>query len=41
MSRGEAERERERGRERTPSRLRAMGTESNVGLKPMNFEIVT
>ena len=38
-SKGEAERE--RGRERIPSRLHAVSTELNVGLELRNREIVT
>ena len=41
MSRGGAERERERERERIPSRLRTVSEEPDVGLKPMNLEIMT
>ena len=32
---------RERGRERIPSRLCAVGMESDSGLKPMKYEIMT
>ena len=37
----EGERERERLRERIPSRLHAVSTEPDVGLKPLNREIMT
>ena len=33
--------ERERGRERIPSRFLAISAEPDVGLKPMNREIMT
>ena len=33
--------QRERGRERIPSRLHAVSTEPNTGLDPMNHEIMT
>ena len=33
--------QRERGRQRIPSRFRADGTEPNTGLDPMNREIAT
>ena len=33
--------QRTRGRQKTPSRLRAVGTEPDVGLEPMNREITT
>ena len=36
MSRGGAERERERGRDRIPSSLHAVSTEPDVGLDPTN-----
>ena len=39
MSRGGAERERER--ERIPSRLSTVSTEPDVGLEPTNHEIMT
>ena len=32
--------QRERGRERIPSRLHAVSAEPNVGLEPMNREIM-
>ena len=35
------ERERERGRERIESRLLVVSAESNMGLDPMNCEILT
>ena len=38
---GEGQRERERERERIPSRLCTVSVEPNVGLKPMNCEIMT
>ena len=37
----ERERERQRDRVRIPSRLCTVSPEPNVGLKPMNWEIVT
>ena len=37
----ERERERERGRERIESRLLVVSAESNMGLDPMNCEILT
>ena len=39
MSDGGAQRE--RGRERIPSRLQAVSTEPDVGLEPTNCEIMT
>ena len=41
MSREGAERERERGRERIPSRLHVVRAEPNSGLNLMNCEIMT
>ena len=41
MSEGGAERERERGRERKPSRLQAVSAEPHEGLDPTNHEIMT
>ena len=41
MSRGGAEREREKGRERIPNRLCAVSAEPHVGLKLMKREIMT
>ena len=41
MSRGRAERERETGRERIPSKPGTVSTEPDAGLKLMNREIVT
>ena len=38
---GEGQRERERGRERIPSRLHAVRTEPNMELNPMILEIMT
>ena len=40
-SKHEQGRGRERGRQRIPSRLRALSTEPNAGLEPTNREIVT
>ena len=37
----QTERGRERGRERIPSRLHTVSTEPNVGLDPMNHEIMS
>ena len=41
MSRGGAERERERGRHRIQSRLQAIHTEPDTEPEPMNYEIMT
>ena len=41
MSRRGAERERERKRERIPSRLHAVSAEPNTGLELTNWEIMT
>ena len=41
MSWGEAERERERGRERILGRFHAVSTEPHTGLNPMNHVIMT
>ena len=42
MCRQAGKEQRERGRERIPSRLRAISTEpDDVGLNPMNHEITT
>ena len=38
---GGAERERERGRERIPSKIHTVSAEPNLGLKPTNCEIMT
>ena len=37
----ESESESEREKERIPSRIRAVSTQPNVGLKPRNREIMT
>ena len=41
MSRGGAETERERERERIPSRLHTVSMVPDTGLKPTNHEIMT
>ena len=38
---GERKRERERERERIPSRLHTVSTEPDMGLDPMNYEIMS
>ena len=38
---GEGQRERERGRERIPSRLHTVSAEAEAGLDLMNHEIMT